>query len=122
MFIPHPSDIEDLVDSVGLLQSGKVRYSGPISGLEKKVALRSELVVELADERGEWRSVNLPGVDISQPSSGYLLIHIEDPEQWDATVPKIMEALMRAGCNVRSFNRHNPKLEDIYMAYVGGSN
>jgi len=116
------SDIEDLVDSVGLLQSGKVRYSGPISGLEKKAALRSELVVELADERGEWRSVNLPGVDISQPSPGYLLMHIDDPERWDATVPKIVEALVRAGCNIRSFNRHNPKLEDIYMAYVGGSN
>ena len=116
------SDIEDLADAVGLMQGGKVRYSGPISGLEKKVALRSELVVELVDERGDWKSVTIPGVDIRQPSPGYLLVHIDDPEQWDATTPKIMEALMRAGCNIRSFNRHNPTLEDIYMAYVGGSN
>jgi len=116
------SDIEDLADSVGLLQYGKVRYSGPISGLEKKVALRSELVVELADERGDWRSINMPGVDIRQPSPGYLVVHLDGPGQWDEVTPRIMEALMRAGCNIRSFNRHDPKLEDVYMAYVGGSN
>jgi ABC-2 type transport system ATP-binding protein len=115
------SDIEDLADAVGLIQGGKVRYSGPISGLEKKVALRSELVIELVDGQGDWSSVTIPGVDIRQPSPGYLLVHIDDPEQWDKTMPKIMEALMRVGCNIRSFNRHNPTLEDIYMAYVGGS-
>jgi ABC-2 type transport system ATP-binding protein len=116
------SDVEDLADSVGLLQNGKVRYSGPIKGLEKMVALRSELVVELVGDRGEWKSVNLPGVDLRQPSAGLLVAHVSDLEQWDATVPRIVEALMRAGCNIRSFNRRDPKLEDLYMAYVGGSN
>jgi ABC-2 type transport system ATP-binding protein len=116
------SDVEDLADSVGLLQNGKVRYSGPIKGLEKMVTLRSELLVELIDDRGQWRSVSLPGVDLRQPSAGYLVAHISDLEQWDKTIPRIIEALMRAGCNIRSFNRHEPKLEDIYMAYVGGSN
>jgi ABC-2 type transport system ATP-binding protein len=116
------SDVEDLADSVGLLQGGKVRYSGPIKGLEKMVALRSELVVELVGDRGEWKSVNLPGVDLRQPSAGLLVAHVSDLEQWDATVPRIVEALMRAGCNIRSFNRRDPKLEDLYMAYVGGSN
>ena len=42
--------------------------------------------------------------------------------KWDATVPKLIEALMNAGCTIRSFNRHDPKLEDLYMAYMGGSN
>ena len=116
------SDVEDLADAVGLLQGGKVRYSGPIRGLEKLVALRSELVIELINDRGEWRSVNFPGVDLRQPSAGYLVAHVSDLDRWDATVPKLMEALMRAGCNIRSFNRHDPKLEDLYMAYVGGSN
>lgn len=116
------SDVEDLADSVGLLQNGKVRYSGPIGGLRKMAALRSELVVQLVSDKGEWRSVNVPGVDIRQPSSGYLVAHVEDVEQWDITVPRVIEALMRAGCSIRSFNRHEPNLEDLYMAYVGGSN
>jgi ABC-2 type transport system ATP-binding protein len=115
------SDVEDLADSVGLLQGGKVRYSGPISGLERLVSIRSELVVELADDHGEWRSVSLPGTDLKQPSAGWLVIHIDDTEQWDRHVPKVIEALMKAGCHIRSFNRHDPKLEDVYMAYVGGS-
>ncbi len=104
---------------VGLLQGGKVRYSGPIKGLEKMVAIRSELVVELIDDRGEWRSVSLPGVDLRQPSAGLLVAHVSDLEKWDTTVPRIIEALMKAGCHIRSFNRHDPKLEDLYMAYVG---
>ncbi len=116
------SDVEDLADSVGLLQNGKVRYSGPIKGLEKMVALRSELVVELIGDKGEWRSVSLPGVDLRQPSAGLLVAHVNDVDTWDATVPRLIEALMRAGCNIRSFNRHDPRLEDLYMAYVGGSN
>lgn len=115
------SDVQDLADSVGLLQGGKVRYSGPIDGLERMVSVRSELVVELADDRGEWRSVSVPGTDIRQPQAGWLVVHVDDAEQWDAYVPRIMEALMRAGCRIRSFNRHDPKLEDVYMAYVGGS-
>ncbi|MDW5562077.1 MAG: ABC transporter ATP-binding protein [Methanomassiliicoccus sp.] len=116
------SDVEDLADSVGLLQSGKVRYTGPIKGLEKIVSLRSELVVELVNDKGEWRSVALPGVDLRQPSAGCLVAHLKDEDGWDTTVPRIIEALMKAGCNIRSFNRHDPKLEDVYLAYVGGSN
>lgn len=115
------SDVEDLADSVGLLQNGKVRYAGPISGLEKTVSLRSELVVELVDDKGEWRSVSVPGVDLRQPSAGVLVAHVSDPGQWDAVVPRIIEALMKEGCNIRSFNRHEPNLEDLYMAYVEGS-
>lgn len=115
------SDVEDLADSVGLLQGGKVRYSGPIGGLERMVSLRSELVVELADDRGEWRSASVPGTDIRQPSAGWLVVHIEDSAQWDAFVPRILEALMKAGCRVRSFNRREPTLEDVYMAYMGGA-
>ena len=114
--------MEDLADSVGLLQSGRVRYAGPIRGLEELASLRSELVVELIDDRGEWRSVTVPGVDLRQPSAGWLVAHLSDAGSWDATVPRIIEALMKAGCNIRSFNRHDPKLEDVYMAYVGGSN
>jgi ABC-2 type transport system ATP-binding protein len=116
------SDVEDLADSVGLLQGGKVRYSGPIDGLEKMVSIRSELVVELADDRGEWKGVSIPGTDIRQPAAGWLVVHIDDNSQWDAITPKIMEALMNAGCRIRSFNRRDPRLEDVYMAYVGGSN
>ncbi len=41
------------------------------------VAIRSELVVELIDDRGEWRSVSLPGVDLRQPSAGLLVAHRE---------------------------------------------
>lgn len=115
------SDIEDLADAVGLLQNGRVRYSGPIDGLERMVSLRSELVVELADDKGEWRSVSVPGTDIRQPSPGWLVVHIEDAAQWDALASRIVEALMKAGCHIRAFNRHDPKLEDVYMAYVGGS-
>lgn len=116
------TDVEDLADAVGLLQGGKVRYSGPIGGLERMVSIRSELVVELADDRGEWKSVSVPGTDIRQPAAGWLVVHIDDTAQWDAFVPKIMEALMKAGCRIRSFNRRDPRLEDVYMAYVGGSN
>ncbi|MBI0583968.1 MAG: ABC transporter ATP-binding protein [Methanomassiliicoccus sp.] len=115
------SDVEDLADSVGLLQSGKVRYSGPIDGLERMVSLRSELVVELSDDRGEWRSVEVLGTDIRQPSTGWLVVHVDDPDQLDAYVPRVIDALMKAGCRIRSFNRRDPKLEDVYMAYVGGS-
>lgn len=115
------SDVEDLADSVGLLQGGKVRYAGPIRGLEKLVSLRSELVVELADDKGEWKSINMPGIDLRQPSAGLLVAHINDPGQWDVVAPRLIEALMKAGCNVRSFNRHDPKLEDIYMACVEGT-
>jgi ABC-2 type transport system ATP-binding protein len=115
------SDVEDLADSVGLLQNGKVRYSGPIDGLERMVSLRSELVVELAEDHGEWRSVTVTGTDIRQPSPGWLVVHLDDPAQWDLYVPKIIETLMKAGCRIRSFNRRDPKLEDVYMAYVGGS-
>jgi len=48
-------------------------------------------------------------------------VHIDDALQWDAFASKIVEALMKAGCHVRAFNRRDPRLEDIYMAYVGGS-
>lgn len=116
------SDVEDVADSVGLLQNGKVRYAGPIKGLERMAALRSELAMELIDDRGQWRAVNIPGVDLRQPSAGHLVAHVEDVADWDATVPRVLEALMRAGCNIRSFKRHEPTLEDVYMAYVGGSN
>jgi len=116
------SDVEDLADAVGLIQNGRMRYAGPIAGLERMASLRSELVIELGDDRGQWRSVSLPGVDLRQPSAGYLVAHVSDSEQWDTTAPHLMEALMRAGCNIRSFNRREPSLEDIYMATVGGSN
>ena len=115
------SDVEDLADAVGLLQSGKVRYSGPIDGLERMASIRSELVVELTEDHGEWKSVSVPGTDIRQPSAGWLVVHIDDLEQWDAKVPRIIEALMGAGCHIRSLNRHDPKLEDVYMAFVGGA-
>ncbi len=116
------SDVEDLADSVGLLQRGRVRYSGPIGGLERMAALRSELVIELAGDNGQWRSVSVPGVDIRQPSPGYLVAHLADGQEWDTAAPKIIESLVRAGCSIRSFNRHDPKLEEVYMALVGGSN
>jgi len=47
-------------------------------------------------------------------------VHIDDPAQWDISVPRIVEGLMGAGCRIRSFNRHDPNLEDVYMALVGG--
>ncbi len=115
------SDVEDLADSVGLMQNGQLRYSGPIDRLKERMFVRSELVVELSRDNGEWRSVNIPGVDISQPSVGWLVFHIEDPSKWDAFVPTIIGSLLNAGCPIRSVNRHDPNLEDIYMAYMGGS-
>ena len=115
------SDVEDLADSVGLLQNGQVRYSGPIQGLRDRMSMRSELVVELSRDNGEWKNVVIPGVDISQPSVGWLVFHIDDPAKWDSFIPTIIGSLLNAGCPIRSVNRHDPKLEDIYMAYVGGS-
>ena len=115
------SDVEDLADSVGLMQNGQLRYSGPIDRLKERMFVRSELVVELSRDNGEWRSVNIPGVDISQPSVGWLVFHIEDPSKWDSFVPMIIGSLLNAGCPIRSVNRHDPNLEDIYMAYMGGS-
>jgi len=64
--------------------------------------------------------VFLPGTDIRQPSPGWLVVQIDDASQWDALASSIMEALMKAGCHIRAFNRRDPRLEDIYMAYVGG--
>jgi hypothetical protein len=104
-----------------MLQNGQVRYSGPISGLRERMSIRSELVVELSSDHGEWKGVTIPGVDISQPSVGWLVFHIDDPSKWDSYVPLIIGSLLNAGCPIRSVNRHDPKLEDIYMAYVGGS-
>ncbi len=115
------TDVEDLADKVGLLIQGMMRYSGPVSGLERLATMRSELVIELADDACKCGSLDIPGVDIHRPSSRIIVANIDDPERWDEITPCILESLVAAGCKVQGMSRTRPSLEDVYMKAVGGS-
>jgi ABC-2 type transport system ATP-binding protein len=115
LFSSHQLDlVEDICESVAIVNRGKVVASGTVTSLAS--AGRPRLVVEVAGDRsGAWAQ-GLDGVEVTENDGGTLRLLLDD-----AVDPQsVLAAAQRAGA-VQRFSVERRRLSEVFREAVTGS-
>ncbi|GAB6135912.1 ABC transporter ATP-binding protein [Thermococcus prieurii] len=106
----YMEEAEKLADRVAIINEGKVIAVGTVDELKRLVGEGSVVHIE-----GELRIEGLPeGVGVL--SENPLRLKVEDPRR---ELPGIIEALVRAGSEIRLVKVEEPTLEDVFVKLTG---
>jgi ABC-2 type transport system ATP-binding protein len=114
LFSSHQLDlVEDICESVAIVNRGKVVATGPVASLA--TAGRPRLVVEVAGDRaGAWAS-GLTGVEVTENDGGTLRLLLED----GVDPQSVLSAAQRAGA-VQRYSLERRRLSEVFREAVGG--
>ncbi len=117
------SDVQDIATQVGLLNNGRLLVVGTPEQIQDRFQLGNDIEIVVADSSPLCDDLGkLPGIQgIEEPSGTRRLLHLTPDADVDKTISVILNHLISAGCQLRSFNLVRPSLEEVYLKYIGGS-
>ena len=112
LFSSHQLDlVEDLCDSVTIIDHGRVVASGTVDALATSGQRRLTVRVE-GDRQGKW-AVGLPGVTVSEVSGGEVRLLLDDSTDSD----RVLDAARGAG-RVTQFAFARRRLSEVFREAV----
>jgi len=113
LFSSHQLDlVEDLCESVAIIDNGRLVASGTVDELATSGARRLAVRVE-GDRRGEWARV-IPGVTVSEMDGGEIRLVLDDATNSDV----VLDAARSAG-HVTKFVSERRRLSEVFREAVG---
>lgn len=116
------NDIQDVADTIGILRNGRLAYCGSMDGFRAKMDKGRSISVEVECPAESWQSLDeLEGVSyVELVSEHSLLVQLEDDADQDRVSNHIIRHLVENDCMVRSVQKSNQGLEELYIAYANG--
>ncbi len=112
LFSSHQLDqVEDLCESVAIIDHGRLVVSGTVDELATKGARRLAIRIE-GDRQGEWTQA-IPGVTVSEIQGGEIRLVLDDSAKSDA----ILDAARSAG-RVTKFVFERRRLSEVFREAV----
>lgn len=117
------SDIEDVADTIGILNDGELLKEGTPGDLraEYRVGTVLQLETDSSEETvGEIGSVpHIEKIDVVDDAT--VLIYVETGADLDEVSRVIQQTLLFVGRPLRGFFQVKPSLEDVYISLTGGN-
>lgn len=116
------SDVQDVASKIGILDIGEIMQVGTLNDLKAKLTETGQIEVQLSQSSERWKELeSIEGVeDIENPTPERLLINLETGVDLDKVSHKLVKNLLDLDCKIRSFTPVAPKLDEVYLDYVGG--
>ncbi|MBI2191594.1 MAG: ABC transporter ATP-binding protein [Planctomycetes bacterium] len=112
------SDLNEMCTQVGIIERGRLLYSGPLDGLTRRVQPARRLRVRVQGEPARARQVLLEtGAASVSEEDGNLVAEI--PEEAGG-LALFSTALFRAGLAITRFEEETPRLEEIFLQVTHG--
>jgi len=116
------SDIQDVADTIGILNQGRLGYIGSMESLRNRVVRRREIGLELSKCGNAWQDLDrIEGVSyIERLTENTFTIYLEENADLDSIIDRSIKHLIQNDCRIRGIHPVNPTLEDLYISYSGG--
>jgi ABC-2 type transport system ATP-binding protein len=115
-------EAERLGNQVGILSKGKLVATGTPQGLKDSLPKGDVIEFQLCgDFEVVQRSIKgaIGDAEVVQvASSQKVRVYIDRAE---LKLPRVMEALIKAGCTIDSVHVKEPSLDDVFLHYTGGA-
>lgn len=113
------SELEEICDHVGIIEQGKLVFSGTIDQIKQRLGVNSQIRVQVAqdNERALEALKALPQIaDVTSDGEG-LIVQFTEGHHNDGAVAK---ALVQAGLSILTIEAQQIKLDDAFMQLTQG--
>jgi ABC-2 type transport system ATP-binding protein len=113
------SELEEICDCIGIIERGKLVFSGTMDEIRPRLGIKSKVRVQIAanqDKAVELLSA-LPQVSDVQLSGEYILVTFCDGQNCDGIIAR---ALVKADFDVVAITPEQLKLDDAFMQLTKG--
>jgi ABC-2 type transport system ATP-binding protein len=116
------SDVQDIANKIGILNEGKIMKIGTPEELQNSFHIGNLIEITVAENTPLCEGFEVfSEVDhVEKIKDNRQIIHLKSNIDIDASISKIMNAILKQNCKVRNFALLKPSLEDVYLKYVGG--
>jgi ABC-2 type transport system ATP-binding protein len=114
------SDLADICNKVGIIEKGRLVFTGTMAELGAKTRTRRvvSVAVEEGGERAQAALAEHPAVESIEALDGALKLTLRDDPA--ATPAVVAEALVKAGLRLSLLQEEKPDLEDAFMQMTKG--
>ncbi len=114
------SDLADICNKVGIIEKGRLVFTGTLAELAAKTRTRRVVVVAVEEgpERAQAALAEQPAVESVEVADGTLRLLLRDDPA--ATPAAVAESLVRAGLRLTLLQEEKPDLEDAFMQMTKG--
>lgn len=116
------NDVQDIANKIGILNEGKIMKIGSPEELQSSFHIGNLIEITVAKNTSLCEDLEeIPEVDyVEKTKDNTQLIHLKSNIDIDASIFKIMNAILQQKCKIRSITLLKPSLEEVYLKYVGG--
>ncbi len=113
------SELADCCTSIGIIERGQLLMHGPIEEVYSRIRRNRLIEIKFMDGMDVGLSIirSMPETRDVQVQDHRATIELEGD---NAKVAELLDALMRQGVRLRSFNDKDPTLEDVFMLVTKG--
>lgn len=116
------SDVQDIATTIGILNWGHLMQIGTLDELIANFPRKNEIEIVLSKDSGKWTELkSLKQIQkIEEPSPHKIVVHLKNTTDADEMVHKLIQKLLKLGCQIRSIRPISPNLDEVYLQYVKG--
>lgn len=113
------SELEDLCNKVGIIEKGRLAYSGPTIDIQRRLQAAKTILVELKDHSDAAVTLlqSQPGVASAAFENGRIAIHLS-PDHADHSF--IADVLITNGHKIMSLSERKLELNEVFMRLTAG--
>ncbi len=113
------SELADCCTSIGIIERGQLLMHGPIEEVYRRIRRNRQIEIKFMDRMEVGLSIvrSMPETRDVRVEDHRATIELEGD---DAKVAELLDALMKQGVRLRSFNDKDPTLEDVFMLVTKG--
>ncbi len=113
------SELEEICDYIGIVEQGKLVFSGTMEEIRQRMGIQSKVRVRVASKVEEAVRLlsALPQVEQAVESSGFIAVTFREGEKTDGLIAR---ALVKGGIDVVSLVPQQVKLDDAFLELTKG--
>ncbi|MBN1123484.1 MAG: ABC transporter ATP-binding protein [Sedimentisphaerales bacterium] len=113
------SELEEICDHVGIIEHGKMVFSGTMDEIRRQMGIQSKMRVRVAGDRDRAFEVlsSLPQIKEVRPEDGYLAVTYAEGHEIDGTIAR---TLVQAGLDVIALEPEQLKLDNAFLQLTKG--
>ena len=113
------SELEEICDHVGIIEHGKLIYSGTIEEIKPRLGIHMKVRVQVIGDQDKAIEIlsALPQINQVQPFKNYISVTFKDGEKMDGVIAR---TLVNADMDIVAIQPEQLKLDDAFLQLTKG--
>ena len=113
------SDVEDVADRIGIIQKGKMQFTGTTMELKRHFGVPNDIHLEFSTQPDNVDYLQaVPGLEsLKAPGLGKFVLRFPPSLDIDPVVHTIITQTLEAGGRIRTIGQFTPSLDELYVRY-----